>query len=118
MGAPPFSFAMMMLPRGSVIAASTAAITFATTIDFAAEQSARGGAEDGAGGAFASRVDRAADECAARCADDKADGAVRLLAAQASLRVAPGLALVIAVTGESRRHWDGRRYHHGGGGDG
>lgn len=76
---------------GGLLAAATGA---AAAFDFATDQGTGGGAEDGPGGALATGIDRAASQGTGGTADDQAGRAVGTLAAQAALRIAPGLAVV------------------------
>ena len=96
--------------RGVRLAAAAAA-----ALDFASNQRACGGTEDRPGGAFAAGVDRTTDQRAAGCANDQAGGAVGALAAQATLRIAPRLAVIAIVMrqrgGRHQRDREGRGSH-------
>ena len=99
----------------SFLLAAVTTLAAAVAIDMAAEQSAGCRTEHGAGGALTTGVDRAADQGAAGCTDDQANGAVLLLATDTALAVAPGLAIIITLSGGRSRHRNGER--HRGGGD-
>lgn len=92
----------MWAPAGGTYCLAAAA---PAAFDLAADQGASGGTEDGAGSPLAMGIDRTTDQRAAGGADDQAGGAIGPLAAQATLRIAPGLAVIgSAVRHRGRRH--------------
>src|SRR5260370_596954 len=78
--------------RGAGSAAARAA-----AFDFAAEQRARAGAENGAKGAVTAIVDAATDQRAGDAADQQAGGAVRTASAIAAIVTAPVLDTVVGA---------------------
>ena len=96
--------------RGVRLAAAAAA-----ALDFASNQCTCGRAENRPGGAFAASIDRATDQSAAGRPDNQAGGTIGALAAQATLRIAPRLAVIAIVMrqrgGRHQRDREGRGSH-------
>jgi hypothetical protein len=88
--------------------------------DLAACQRACGGPDDGPGGPISSAIDGPSDEGPGRAADDDPHGSVRTAAADATLGITPGLAVIIAVViGKGRcRGREGRDHRRGKDGQG